>query len=86
MAGDRLVGDKAQDYIVGLGLTRAGSERKTVAPGSAPDGEALEWPVTVTDIKAGADGNTLTTPGCALKCEGDPLLVEEAAGTELPET
>ena len=24
--------------------------------------------------------------GCALKCEGDPLLVEEAAGTELPET
>lgn len=45
--------------------------------------------VTITDVKgAGADGNTPDNVpfGCALKCEGDPLLVVEAAGTELPET
>lgn len=88
VAGDRLVSDKAQDYVVGLAYLK-GSERKTKLRQVGPDGEALEWPVTITDIKgAGADGNTPDNVpfGCALKCEGDPLLVVEAAGTELPET
>lgn len=77
-----------EGYVVGLAYLK-GSERKTKLRQVGPDGEALEWPVTITDIKgAGAGGNAPDNVpfGCALECEGDPLLVEEAAGTELPET
>ena len=88
VAGDRLVGDKAQDYIVGLTYLK-GAERKTRVRQVGPDGEAVEWPCTIVEIKgAGADGNTPDNVpfGCSIKCEGDPVLVQQAAGSELPES
>lgn len=88
VAGDRLVGDKAQDWIVSRAYLKS-AERKTRIRQVAPDGEVLQWPCTLTDIKgAGADGNSPdNTPfGCAVKCEGDPVMVVPAAGTELPES
>ncbi len=88
VAGDRLIGDKAQDYIVGLTYLK-GAERKTRVRQVGPDGEAVEWPCTIVEIKgAGADGNTPDNVpfGCSIKCEGDPVLVAQAAGAELPES
>ena len=88
VAGDRLIGDKAQDYIVGLTYLK-GAERKTRVRQVGPDGEAVEWPCTIVEIKgAGADGNTPDNVpfGCSIKCEGDPVLVQQAAGAELPES
>lgn len=89
ITGDRLRGDKFQDWAVGLARTK-GDERKTRARQVSPSGEIVEWPVvTVKNIKgASADGGAPdNTPfSCELKFEGDPVLVRAAEGTALPET
>lgn len=88
VSGDRLRGDKAQDYIVGLAYAK-GTERKTRARLINPDGEMIEWPVTITDIKGkGPDGDSASNVpfACKFNCEGDPVVIEQPAGVDLPES
>lgn len=89
ITGDRLRGDKFQDWAVKLAHTK-GDERKTRARQVSPAGEVIEWTsVTVTNIKGkSADGNANdNTPfSCELKFEGDPVLLEPEKGTLLPES
>ena len=88
VTGDRLRGDKAQDYVASLAYTK-GSERKTRVRLTNPDGEVLEWPVVITNIKGHTpDGeSTANVPfAFSVTCEGDPVQVSPAEGTDLPET
>lgn len=88
VSGDRLRGDKFQDYVAALKYEK-GDARKTRVRQVNPDGEVLEWPVTISNIKgAGPDGeSTGNVPfSCDISCEGDPVLVKQPAGIALPET
>lgn len=89
ITGDRLRGDKFQDWAVSLAHTK-GDERKTRVRQVSPAGEIIEWPTaTMKNIKgSSADGNANdNTPfSCEIKFEGDPVLIEPEKGVQLPET
>ncbi|MFR5092573.1 MAG: hypothetical protein ACLTDR_11730 [Adlercreutzia equolifaciens] len=87
-AGDRLVGDKAQDYVVGPRLPQGQRAQDQAAPGRPRRRGAG---VARHDHRhQGGRGRRQHAGQRALRLRprerGDPLLVEEAAGTELPET
>lgn len=86
--GDRLVGDKFQDWAASLEES-TGSALETIMRRIGPDGATIDRDVTVHEITASdptGTANENANFSCKVACNGDPRLVSEAAGTKLPES
>lgn len=85
--GDYLVGDPFQEYVRSI-EDSAGPARKTRYRITGPDGRCIEAPCTITDIVAGGpggDANAKSGFKCTINRDSDPVEVEKAKGTKLPE-
>lgn len=88
VSGYRRPGDPAQDFVAGLD-EETGDALLTKIRMTGPTGEMVERDVTVHEIKASdptGDANVKTEFSCKLSCKGSPRLVEESAGTDLPDS
>lgn len=85
--GDRLHGDKAQDYIVSKKYC-AGNDRRTHLRQVNPDGEVVQWDGILTGIKGGSATGAAadnTAFECEFKAEGYPVIIEDGEASALPE-
>lgn len=88
ISGKRRYGDKFQDWVASLDGC-SGEALKTQMRITNPDGECVEYDVTVHNISAkgpNGEANAKTDFSCTASCNGLPRLVKEAEGTALPET
>ena len=87
-SGHRLHGDPAQDYVASL-EDSIGAARKTSYRVTDPTGKVIEADCTLTDIVMNGpngEANSKTEISFAINRDGDPRVVKEPSGNQLPES
>lgn len=83
VAGDRIIGDAAQDYIFGK-LFSIGGSRKTNLRETDADGTVITGSVTITDIvPGGGNANEVAACGFKIAFNGKPTLAPPSTATAL---
>ena len=85
-SGDRIPGDSAQDYVLGL-IFALGESRKTNFRATNADGSIVSGACTIANIEPpGGDANAVQAFGFEIHLNGKPTLTPAAAATALTAT